>query len=69
LTSWGVRTAIQEGRLEATPLVETSRTKVIARKEVERYKSEHLRRQGKRPQPADLTQQQRKQRAYQQAYY
>jgi excisionase family DNA binding protein len=69
LTSWGVRTAIQEGRLEAVPLAETSRTKLITRAEVERYKREHKGRRGKRPQPDDLTEQQRKQRAYQQAYY
>ena len=69
LTLWGVRTAIQEGRLAAVPLAETSRTKLISRAEVERYKREHKGRRGKRPQPDNLTEQQRKQRAYQAAYY
>jgi hypothetical protein len=69
LSAWGVRTAMQEGRLLAVRLDETSRTKLIPVEEVERYKREHLGQRGKRPQPDDLTDQQRKQRAYQQAYY
>ena len=69
LTAWGVRTAIQEGRIKPVRLDETSRTKLIPVEEVERYRREHRGRQGKRKQPDDLTEQQRKQRAYQQAYY
>ena len=69
LSAWGVRTAIQEKRIKAVRLDETSRTKLIPVEEVERYKREHLGKQGKRPQPEVLTEQQRKQRAYQQAYY
>jgi hypothetical protein len=69
LSAWGVRTAMQEGRLEAVRLDETSRTKLIAVEEVERYEREHLGRRGQRPQPDDLSEQQRKQRAYQKAYY
>jgi hypothetical protein len=69
LSAWGVRTAMQEGRLKAVRLDETSRTKLIAIEEVERYEREHLGRRGQRAQPDDLTEKQRKQRAYQQAYY
>jgi excisionase family DNA binding protein len=69
LSAWGVRTAIQEKRIKAVSLDETSRTKLIPREEVERYRREHLGQRGKRPQPEGLTEQQRKQRAYQQAYY
>jgi hypothetical protein len=70
LSTWGVRTAIQEGRLTVVRLDETSRTKLIAVEEVERYAAEHLGRRGKRLMPDEaLTEQQRKQRAYQQAYY
>jgi|ERR671933_554276 excisionase family DNA binding protein len=69
LSAWGVRTAIQEGRLKAVPLDKTSRTKLISIEEVEKYEREHLGRRGKRMVPdEDLTEQQRKQRAYQQAY-
>jgi hypothetical protein len=60
---------MQEGRLKAVRLDETSRTKLVPVEEVERYEREHLGRRGKRPQPDDLTEQQRKQRAYQRAYY
>jgi excisionase family DNA binding protein len=68
ITPSGLRTAISEGRLRRTLL--HARTSLIAREDVERYKAEHLGRRGKRPRPADaLTEQQRKQRAYQQAYY
>jgi hypothetical protein len=42
---------------------------LVTREQVERYRREHLGQQGKRPQPEGLTEQQRKQRAYQQAYY
>jgi hypothetical protein len=70
LTAWGVRTAIQEGRIKPVPLDETSRTKLIPLEEVEKYEREHLGRRGKRMLPDEaLTDQQRKQRAYQRAYY
>ena len=69
LTSWGVRTAIQEGRITPVRLDETSRTQLIPVAEVQRYRREHLGRRGKRKQPEGLTEEQRKQRAYQQAYY
>jgi hypothetical protein len=70
LSAWGVRTAMQEGRLKAVRLDETSRTKLIAVEEVERYEREHRGRRGKRPQPPEaLTEQQRKQQAYQRAYH
>src|ERR671933_2030032 len=70
LSAWGVRTAMQEGRLRAVRLDETSRTKLIPVEEVERYEREHQGRRGKRMLPDEaLTEQQRKQRAYQQAYY
>lgn len=69
ITAWGVRTAIQEGRLQPVRLDETSRTKLIPVAQVEKYEREHLGRRGKRPQPDDLPEQQRKQRAYQAAYY
>src|SRR5918911_322602 len=70
LSAWGVRTAMQEGRLRAVRLDETSRTKLIPVEEVERYQREHLGRRGKRMLPDEaLTEQQRKQRAYQRAYY
>jgi hypothetical protein len=61
---------MQEGRLRAVRLDETSRTKLISVEEVERYEREHLGRRGKHMVPdEDLTEQQRKQRAYQRAYY
>ena len=70
LSAWGVRTAIQEGRIKPVRLDETSRTKLIAVEEVERYEREHRGRRGKRPQPPEaLTEQQRKQQAYQRAYH
>jgi hypothetical protein len=51
-------------------LDKTSRTNLIPRDEVERYRRKHLGQRGKRKQREDtLTEQQRKQRAYQQAYY
>ena len=62
--------AMQEGRHTAVRLDETSRTKLIPVEEVERYEREHLGRRGKRMLPDEaLTEQQRKQRAYQRAYY
>jgi hypothetical protein len=46
------------------------RLNAIPRREIERYKSEHLGRRGKRMLPEEaLTEQQRKQRTYQRAYY
>jgi hypothetical protein len=70
ITPWGGRTAFHDGRITAVKLDETSHTKLIARAEVERYKDEHLGRHGKRKQRDEvLTEQQRKQRAYQHAYY
>ena len=68
ITPSGLRTAINEGRLTRTLL--HKRTSLIAREDVERYRREHLGQRGKRRQPTDaLTDQQRKQHAYQQAYY
>ena len=52
-----------------TPVQVHPRLNAIPRREIERYEREHLGRRGKRPQPDDLTEQQRKQRAYQRAYY
>jgi excisionase family DNA binding protein len=69
ITPDALRGAIKRGTLAAVRLDKTSRTNLIQRDELERYKAEHRGRQGKRPQPDDLTDQQRKQRAYQQAYY
>jgi hypothetical protein len=48
LTPWGLRTAIQEGRIKPVRLDKTSRTNLIPRAEVERYRREHLGRRGKR---------------------
>jgi hypothetical protein len=46
------------------------RTNMLTREEVDRYRHEHLGQRGKRALPDEaLTEQQRKQRAYQQAYY
>jgi excisionase family DNA binding protein len=69
LSASALRSAINYGSLRPVRLDKTSRTNLISREEVERYKREHLGRRGKRPQPDDLTEQQRKQRAYQAAYY
>jgi hypothetical protein len=56
------------GRITAVQL--HARTNLITRDEVERYRNERLGRPGKRMVPDDdLTEQQRKQRAYQHAYY
>jgi hypothetical protein len=47
-----------------------ARTSLIAREDLERYRREHLGKRGKCMQPEDaLTEQQRKQRAYQRAFY
>ena len=68
LTPTGLRTAVSEGRIKTVAL--HKRTNLIAREEVERYRREHLGKRGKRMQPDDaLSEQQRKQRAYQRAYY
>jgi hypothetical protein len=67
ITPSAVRSAISEGWIKRILL--HKRTSLVAREDVERYRREHLGRQGKRPQPDNLTEQQRKQRAYQQAYY
>ena len=63
-----IRGAIMRGSITAVQL--HKRTNLIPRSEVERYRREHLGRPGKRMAPDEaLTEQQRKQRAYQQAYY
>ena len=70
LSASALRSAINYGSLRTVRLDKTSRTNLISREEVERYRREHKGRRGKRVQAADaLTEQQRKQRAYQQAYY
>jgi excisionase family DNA binding protein len=62
-----IRSAIGRGHIACVRL--DGRTNLIPRAEIERYRAEHLGRSGKRAQPPDaLTDQQRKQRAYQQAY-
>jgi excisionase family DNA binding protein len=67
LSASALRSAINYGSLRAVRL--DGRTNLIHRDEVERYRREHLGQRGKRPQPDDLTEQQRKHRAYQRAYY
>jgi hypothetical protein len=68
LTTSAVRNAIAYGSLRATRI--DKRTNMIERGELERYRRENRGRRGKRMQPPEaLTEQQRKQRAYQQAYY
>ena len=69
ITPDALRGAIKRGTLAAVHLDKTSRTNLITRAELERYRREHLGQRGKRPQPDNLTEQQRKQRAYQAAYY
>jgi excisionase family DNA binding protein len=69
LSASALRSAINYGSLRPVRLDKTSRTNLISREEVERYRREHLGRRGKRKQPEGLSEQQRKQRAYQQAYY
>jgi hypothetical protein len=66
LSASALRSAINYGRLH--PIRLDGRTNLIACEEVERYRREHLGQCGKRKQSdATLTEQQRKQRAYQQA--
>src|SRR5919199_6562379 len=67
LSPSSVRHAVKRGLIEVVQV--HPRLNAVARREIERYEREHLGRRGKRPQPDDLTEQQRKQRAYQQAYY
>jgi excisionase family DNA binding protein len=62
-----LRFAVRRGLI--TPTRVHNRMNLVTREQVERYRREHLGQQGKRPQPEGLTEQQRKQRAYQQAYY
>jgi excisionase family DNA binding protein len=63
-----IRSAIMRDQI--APLELDKRTKLIPRSEVERYRRERLGRRGKHMAPdEDLTEQQRKQRAYQHAYY
>src|SRR5262249_36637669 len=61
-----IRRAVMNRTITVVPL--NGRTYLISRDEVERYRREHLGRRGKRKQPETLTDQERKQRAYQQAY-
>jgi excisionase family DNA binding protein len=68
LSPVSIRRAVMRGTLEVVPL--DGRTYLVSREEVERYRREHLGQRGKRMLPDEaLTEQQRKQRAYQQAYY
>jgi hypothetical protein len=67
LSPSSVRHAVKRGLL--TPVRVHPRLNALPRWEIDRYKNEHLGRRGKRPQPEGLTEQQRKQRAYQHAYY
>jgi excisionase family DNA binding protein len=70
LSASALRSAINYGSLRPVRLDKTSRTNLIAREEVERYRREHKGRRGKRMLPDEaLTEKQRKQRAYQHAYY
>jgi excisionase family DNA binding protein len=70
LSASALRSAINYGSLRPVRLDKTSRINLISREEVERYRREHLGRRGKRMLPDEaLTEQQRKQRTYQQAYY
>ena len=55
ITPRGLRTAIQEGRLKPVRLDKTSRTNLISREEVERYRREHLGQRGKRKKPQSIT--------------
>jgi excisionase family DNA binding protein len=57
-------------RRHITPVQLHKRTNLIPRSEIERYRRERLGRRGKRMLPDEvLTEKQRKQRAYQKAYY
>src|SRR5919202_2875412 len=63
-----IRGAIMRGSIAAVQL--HKRMNLIPRSEVERYRRERLGQPGKRMVPDEaLTEQQRKQRVYQQAYY
>ena len=44
---WGLRTTIQEGRIKPVRLDKTSRTNLIPRAEVDRYRAEHRGRTGR----------------------
>ena len=68
LSPVSIRRAVMRGMLKVVPL--DGRTYLIARDEVERYRRERLGNRGGRKRPDEaLTEQQRKQRAYQHAYY
>jgi Helix-turn-helix domain len=67
LSPSSVRYAVKRGLI--APVRVHLRLNAIPRSEIEGYEREHLGRRGKRPQLDDLTEQQRKQRAYQRAYY
>jgi hypothetical protein len=57
-------------RKALSPVRIDGRTNMLTREEIERYRRENLGRRGKRRLPDEaLTEQQRKLRAYQQAYY
>jgi excisionase family DNA binding protein len=68
LSPISIRRAVMRKALTVEPL--DGRTYLISRDEVERYRRERLGNRGGRKRPDEaLTEQQRKQRAYQQAYY
>jgi DNA-binding transcriptional MerR regulator len=67
VTPDALRFAIRRGLI--TPTRVHTRMNLVTREQVERYRREHLGQQGKRATPDNLTERQRKQRAYQQAYY
>jgi excisionase family DNA binding protein len=68
LSSVSIRRAVMRGTLTVVPL--DGRTYLISREQVERYRRERLGNRGGRKRPdEDLTEQQRKQRAYQHEYY
>ena len=63
-----IHRAVGNGTITPEPL--NGRTYLISREQVERYRRESLGNRGGRKRPDDkLTEQDRKQRAYQQAYY
>ena len=68
LTPQAVRNAVMRGHI--TPERLDGRTSLLPRAEIDRYRRERLGRHGKRTLPDEaLTEQQRRQRAYQRAYY
>jgi DNA-binding transcriptional MerR regulator len=68
ITPDAVRFAVRRGLI--TPTRVHARMNVVTREQVEAYRRDHLGQRGKRKQSTEaLTEQQRKQRAYQQAYY